>query len=172
VVYNPLASWRPSKKAKAWWKQQQAKTWQQQLDDKLPNTLHGLLRVAINDLREVEKQPKKFVVDMGRWIGRAGAGKCKVCMAGAVLARSGVVGLRKLTKDSWDLPCSMMVIDNLRLGCVEDAANELYGDVEGSMMVANKLIPSYFEVPSYSAARDEFYARLEALHKMLKAAGV
>jgi hypothetical protein len=62
---------------------------------KLPKKLSDCLAIAIADLTAVEKQKSKYVVDMRSWhgpelddFGWETTGKCAVCFAGAVMART------------------------------------------------------------------------------------
>ena len=50
----------------------------------LPNTLHGLLEMAISDLEKVKDRPG-VQINMNEWVRRTGDRTCEVCMAGAVL---------------------------------------------------------------------------------------
>jgi len=53
---------------------------------KLPAKLSELIRVAVEDARSVEHHPK-YVLDMSAWhTPSPELGKCRVCMAGAVMA--------------------------------------------------------------------------------------
>ena len=55
---------------------------------KLPDTLHGLLTVALDDLKKVERS-KRYDVDMGVWHCPDDlTGGCSVCAAGAVMAKT------------------------------------------------------------------------------------
>lgn len=54
---------------------------------KLPSKPSALIRLALADLRAVEKS-KKYVVNMGKYHGADLTGKCEVCFAGAVMAMS------------------------------------------------------------------------------------
>ena len=57
------------------------------IKDTLPNTLHGLLKVALDDL-EVVRGKKEYKVDMKEWYNESRKrGKCIVCLAGSVMAR-------------------------------------------------------------------------------------
>lgn len=53
----------------------------------LPNKPSELIEVALVDYAKV-KRSKKFVIDMGDWYTRRGAGICHVCLAGAVMAKT------------------------------------------------------------------------------------
>lgn len=50
----------------------------------LPDKPSALILLALHDLAKVERQKKKFVVDMGAWVERLN-GKCAVCLAGSVM---------------------------------------------------------------------------------------
>lgn len=52
----------------------------------LPDTLSGLILVALDDLERVEKDPR-YVVEMREWHKPTQHG-CQVCLAGAVMTRS------------------------------------------------------------------------------------
>lgn len=58
---------------------------------KLPDTLHGLMRVALDDLRLCAKDPC-YKIHMGSWHrprqDRNGNEACWVCMAGAIMAQT------------------------------------------------------------------------------------
>ncbi len=51
------------------------------------NTLHELLALAIGDFEKVLAD-KRYVIDMGDWHLPLDNGKCSVCLAGSVLAKS------------------------------------------------------------------------------------
>lgn len=52
--------------------------------NKLPDTLHELLRVALDDLDKVAKMPG-VKIDMSHWVTPTDTGLCFVCLAGAVM---------------------------------------------------------------------------------------
>lgn len=52
----------------------------------LPDTLSGLIRVALGDLERVENDPT-YKVDMNEWHRPTKSGPCQVCLAGAVITR-------------------------------------------------------------------------------------
>ena len=108
--------------------------------DTLPDTLSGLLRVAVKDCRKAAKT-KNVKFDMGRWFDSEGAG-CYVCMAGAVMR--GSLGVKTasvraynkkghlLTPGSFRLPIGnkLRAINALRTGDVRQAALELAQSLE------------------------------------------
>lgn len=67
------------------------------MKNKLPNKPSTLIRVALRDLIAVERNTKTYEVSMGTWHA-ADKGKCYVCLAGAVMAKS----LKTpRTRDAW-----------------------------------------------------------------------
>ena len=54
--------------------------------NRLPNTLHGLLRVAIDDARKLDRI--KYRPECSRWHEPLSTDRCAVCLAGAVIAGS------------------------------------------------------------------------------------
>lgn len=53
----------------------------------LPNTLSGLLELAVQDAQKCEALPELYRLDMGQW-HTPEAGVCVICMAGAVIAQT------------------------------------------------------------------------------------
>lgn len=53
-------------------------------EDTLPETLHELLSLALDDLEQTERKPG-FRIVMNDWIVVADDGVCEVCLAGAML---------------------------------------------------------------------------------------
>lgn len=53
----------------------------------LPDKPSELIRVALADLRKVERS-EKYKVDMGNWHGPGRDGRCHVCLAGSVMAKT------------------------------------------------------------------------------------
>ena len=92
------------------------------MPEKLPKTLSGLLRVAVEDVQKCESQPDKYQLDMAVWhIPRCNV--CMVCMAGAVMAqRLGVKDNVTVTPselgEAWE---GLLSIDEMRVGEFWDA---------------------------------------------------
>jgi hypothetical protein len=143
--------------------------------DVLPDTLSGLLEVAIKDLKAVEKDPR-FEIDMGHWFLGTGSGlaKCSVCMAGAVLAKSldwepDLVLHGPASLDDIGLTGKLRAINSLRQGYVGAAARHLHGwgrwdEREGKLNEMNRIVWGY-EDPG-------FYDDMAKLLKDLKEAGL
>lgn len=53
----------------------------------LPNKLSALIRVSVGDLDKVLAD-RKYDIDMNGWHYPTGDGKCAVCLAGAVIAKT------------------------------------------------------------------------------------
>ena len=57
--------------------------------DTLPNTLHGILKVALDDLETISKRDD-YNIYISAWHKDSygpGSGRCEVCLAGSVMAR-------------------------------------------------------------------------------------
>jgi hypothetical protein len=94
---------------------------------KLPDTLSGLLRVAVEDAKKCEADPR-YELDMGVWhTPKDGADVCLVCMAGAVMAQrlevapTASLGLADLD----DGGEHFFAINAMRSGYLEEAASML-----------------------------------------------
>ena len=111
-------------------------------ETKLPKTLHGLLRVAVGDCIQLERNPR-YRFNMGDWhvpmLREAGDIKrCEICMAGAVMANTLHTSPEEYEEpDSFyntgshiyrrDLCAAFFAIDQLRKGYVSSAYETLYG---------------------------------------------
>ncbi len=115
---------------------------------KLPEKPSELIRLALHDLKLTEKDPR-YQVDMGSWHQRNSmSGKCEVCFAGAVLAKSiklkPYVDYRVIDFDEVN-GSKLAALDAFRKGLIEYALHELgiynhkFKDVE---------VPEYDENPS------------------------
>ena len=104
----------------------------------LPNTLSGLLRVAVNDAKLCEADPK-FQLNMSNWVeasyeddSSGNPMQCHVCMAGAVLVQRSGVPLGALygyvpDDDPGETDRKMVAINDLRVGAVSRAYSHLHG---------------------------------------------
>jgi hypothetical protein len=90
---------------------------------KLPNTLHGLLTVAVKDAQKIEITPG-YTMNMRVWHERS-LGSCQVCVAGAVMACTlGVPRDQTATASSstfGDNGVKLRAIDYLRMGDTDQA---------------------------------------------------
>lgn len=156
---------------------------------KLPNAMSGLIRVALADLIAVEKQRKRFEVDMSIWHRGAGQPfdswnpengvnkKCVVCFAGSVMAMSLGVADNE-TKDyedfDQDTENKLAAIDALRSGNIQDAASILGIEPKGSSYEGPVQIEVTFgdvSVPEYKDNKPGFKKTMKNLADELEAAG-
>ena len=105
--------------------------------DPLPNTLHELLRIAVEDTQKIEKDPR-YVLDMDVWHDPGDDG-CHVCMAGAVMSNKLDIGPEDIiepsdvaTKDeagnlSFHFADKLRAVDCLRVGDIWGAYVSVYG---------------------------------------------
>lgn len=59
-------------------------------NEKLPDTMHELLALALDDLEKCTEDPEHYDLDMDEWHNpsEARGGPCRVCMAGAIMAQT------------------------------------------------------------------------------------
>ena len=100
---------------------------------KLPNTLSGLLHLAVADAQKVARKPGyKLNMTVWHWPERKVRTKrtvCDVCMAGSVIANTLKVR-RTHNTEPWDLPHALQpkieAINSMRLGLFSTALAELH----------------------------------------------
>ena len=93
---------------------------------RLPDTLHELLSLALDDLEKVIKDDR-YNVDMGTWHEPI-EGKCSVCLAGAVMAKTIKISEIQDTvpKDlEEEIHLKLYAIDSLRMGQFFTAKKQL-----------------------------------------------
>jgi len=130
----------------------------------LPNTLSGLIDIALEDLEKVEKM-ESYVVNMGDWHFPSG-NKCEVCAAGAVMAmRLGANWNDDLVPSNFDQDAAKKLdaIDDLRTGWVSRAGRILLKE-DTSRFDRN--------IEPYDIDRDQFFADMRQLSADLKEAGL
>ena len=124
----------------------------------LPEKPSELIRVAIKDLIKCEKSPK-YYIDMGEWHTPYGyLGKCTVCLAGSVMAKTFDKNLKAVIfPESFDSSTEnkLVAIDNLRAGDLHSAFLnlnieyncELFGvsEFEGIDMIQYHANPTLFK---------------------------
>lgn len=144
----------------------------------LPDTLSGLLEVALRDLEAVEADPN-YRVNMQVWHQFSESTLCcEVCLAGAVMAKSlglppdgrtGDMGLWETEerKHLLSLERKLNALDSLRKGQVWTAYYMMLGaDVPVGLHHLTR------EIPTYSANPDAFKAAMRQLLADLKGAGL
>lgn len=91
--------------------------------DRLPDKPSELLLLALEDLQKVESDPR-YVVDMGAW--HSPNGKCRVCLAGAVMAgKLGVTPDQSMTPSRLPEALKLRALDFLRVGEIDLALRTL-----------------------------------------------
>ncbi len=139
---------------------------------KLPNKLSSLIDVALNDLVLAEKS-KDYNVDMDVFHIPRGDNTCSVCLAGQVMAFSlkAKKGAHVDPDEMGENTNHLYAIDNLRLGFVGDAADQLNLETNDGPFVTDYF---YFdrEIPDYELDRAGFKSAMKKLSKDLKAYGL
>ncbi len=131
---------------------------------KLPSKPSELILLALKDLRAVEKS-KKYVVEMGEWhTPDYRDGKCAVCLAGAVMAKT----LKVSVHDDM-LP--------YRMGINDDKLRALDYFREGYVQGAFRYLGITVDWPDkkiavYEHDAEAFHADMQQLAADLKAAGL
>lgn len=87
----------------------------------LPDNPSKLIRLAIHDLTLCEKS-SKYRIHMGTWHSIGSGGVCRVCLAGAVMAKSLKIPIEKtigaFELDERDTKLKIIALDDLRTGDV------------------------------------------------------
>lgn len=152
---------------------------------KLPDTLSGLIRVALADLRKVEARADIYRIDMSEWhtgtrtLDRSPR-KCAVCLAGAVMAFSLDAPYSEFRTPSYyvegadgeNIMNKLSAINDLRDGCVVNAHDVLTGGLippdEDILDIDKQFICM---VPPYEEDPEEFHSQMEELAAALEAVG-
>ena len=128
---------------------------------KLPDKPSELIELALADLEKVEKLPEVYDVYMPRW-HRPSAGKCMVCLAGAVLAQtlstdpkknielSGSLDESGLDKDTWR---KLRSLDDFRCGRIGEGLYEM-----GLIGIDESYNRSELEIEDEERIDDDLYA--------------
>lgn len=153
---------------------------------KLPDKPSELIRLAMHDLKKVERMPKKYIVNMSTWHSPAKNGKCAVCFAGSVMACS----MKEDPERELDpgelydeaIQQKYYALNEFRLGQIKLGIAEIYGRHMLSARLENKIeralpyLPEKVKVAKYKAkdkkARRMFHADMEKLASMLEAVGI
>lgn len=140
----------------------------------LPDALSGLLRVAVEDSIAVENTPG-YSLEMSSWYTTNGV--CQVCMGGAVMLRSAAfVPLKKI--GGYDelriavphsLQAKMLLIDDMRKGCMDSAVDRLHPDrttrMNDAINKAAALIGSSYDWNSGHAPWETYLVAADVLEK-------
>jgi hypothetical protein len=135
----------------------------------LPDTLSGLLRLAVADAQKCANDPR-YVLQMGSW-HEPGLKRCSVCMAGAVMAQSLNTQLHAVAfpEDYDDSEYALMAIDEMRCGDVLGAASTLglmpNADQEVALCKAGQEVRADFDVVAGRASWDTYLKAATILEK-------
>lgn len=116
----------------------------------LPDTLGELMDVALKDLESVEQDPR-YMVHMGIWHEKFD-GKCAVCFAGAVIARTLDAPIELCLEPHEYPPAIEYKLDALnavRSGFVDSALQHFHGKHSIDLPhVHDRTVPLYFDNPN------------------------
>jgi hypothetical protein len=131
---------------------------------RLPDAPSELIRLALSDLRKVEKD-ERYVVDMDEWHWPPPRGRCHVCLAGAVMAGTlGVDPREYILPASFSLDSEKLrSLNTFRLGFIGHGLERLYG--VGHLPEG---VPDHVDVPDYKRDRARFYDAMLAMADMLE----
>ncbi len=139
----------------------------------LPDKVHELLRVALDDLDEVKKLPN-VKADMRHWVMPCDDGTCHVCLAGAVMLNSLDCPIPKadgysplnMIQNNQGLIDKLYALDDLRSGYLFGALSclNLPGVYRGD--VANFF--DRFEVTPHSENEEIWRQDMEQMYLKLK----
>jgi len=134
--------------------------------------LHVLLRIALDDLQECEKDPK-YEVSMGDWVRtriHPHGDTCAVCLAGAVLARRHGWQATAGHRCAQSPPRWAHALDCLRAGQLDAAAHNMpswspYLQTDSGRLKAEWVGQGFDQSLS---ERDDYIPELEARYEWLK----
>ena len=149
----------------------------------LPQRASELIRVAIRDLRSIERS-KAYRVDMTLWHSVGSRQRsCAVCLGGAVMARTfgadreSTLVPEDVAISHWDT-ARLYALDSLRLGVVDHALVDDMGlDAEHvrrrlARLPAGSLADGYWRVPRYADEPKEFKRSMLAMADALEGVGL
>ena len=129
---------------------------------KLPDKPSKLLKLALNDLKKVEKDDN-YRVDMDNWHNSM-EGICYVCLAGAVMAKTlkidKEVNFHPDLEEDFDIYKKLYALDSLRMGYLKLASK----DLEFQLPKGMKDIP----ITDYHISQKRFKKGIRKLIRKLK----
>jgi hypothetical protein len=136
---------------------------------RLPSKPSALILLALKDLASVERLKNKYRVNMKQWLAQKG-GKCNVCLAGAVMARSLNLKPKNDRGTFYDMTPSqqnkMFALNSFRVGCIHDGLREMGIDAPYGL---NSLHRTF---PEYKRGRHEFQDAMLEMVSVLKSFGL
>ena len=131
----------------------------------LPDRPSELLRVALDDLRKCEADPR-FKIDMSQWV-MPQDGVCYVCLAGSVmiqeLGASPKIGCLP-SHFSEEVSDKLDALNEFRMGFIDAAYESL-----GQELPEN--LPEGIRVTRYNDDKEQFHKDMESLIKLLQEHG-
>jgi len=135
---------------------------------KLPDTLSGLIRLALDDLHKCEKDDK-YRIYMEDWHVPKESGVCDVCLAGAVMAKTLNVPIDCHIKPfelKVNVNKQLTIINDLRSGQVSDALREINPENRNPTEKYDREIEQYEDNPEL------FHKQMNQLADDLEKAGL
>ena len=128
----------------------------------LPDHPADLIRLALSDLRKVEKDPR-YEVSMDSWHEPRG-GTCHACLAGSVMAMSLNADIGEpLSPPSFLVSRKLSALDEFRTGSIEGGLDELG-------FKSPDTLPNWHYVCDYEDDPEAFHADMHKLADDLAAA--
>lgn len=131
----------------------------------LPNKPSALILLALKDLAKIERS-KKYRVNMQHW--HDPNGKCKVCFAGSVMAKTlGVIPESYARPSQFDYTTAnkLFALNSFRIGELSNGLSEMN-------IRHPKTLPVYVEISNYdpksSKSRAAFRQDMRGLVKLLR----
>lgn len=135
----------------------------------LPDKPSALIRLALDDLAKVEAMPEMYRVEMGEWHNpHHDDAKCRVCLAGSVIARTlGAAPGDFMEPSDYpdDVADKLCALDRFRIG-------RLYCGLYCIGLEAPEGLPPLATVTPHSRDPNKFRADMLALAAMLEEHGL
>jgi len=142
---------------------------------KLPDTLHELLDLALEDLKKISKD-SRYLIDMGIYHEPSGYfTPCFVCLAGCVMANTLKANPFK-SLHPMDFPpeisLKLTALNFLRQGEIYDAIVAFYSYKAYPNRKPLTFYLSYLPIPAYSENKLKFFKAMRKVSKLLKEKGI
>lgn len=137
----------------------------------LPEKPSALIRLALDDLRKVERD-ERYGVYMGEWHVPRDSGTCEVCLAGAVMAMSLGANIQ-----TYSMPSDFQEQDQATTERLLALNNFRSGHIADGLCVmrcysSRRSLPNYMFVPNYHTDHEDFYVAMEKMADMLERASI
>ena len=135
---------------------------------KLPNKPSSLIKLALADLKKVERS-KKYIVDMGAW--HKANGVCSVDLAGSVMAQTLNVPINMTVMPEAfddDTENKLQALNDFRIGFIEGGLRRMNTP---SSIKAIPIVPNCIAIPPYKKGKAAFHKAINDLVKLLESVG-